>query len=124
MTKETGSHKQTAETARKAKKIRKLRETNPPVKWEEICRAFGILKENGEPDTGLAHRIAYDEYEPKKQETRDRLGLKKICLSCGRGFRRAVSGMASLSPWRVWWRRLPPQERDRRIREDWEKERE
>lgn len=122
MSKHTGPAKQTPETARLAKRIRNRRSKGE--KWIEIAQAEKILKESGEPDPGLASLIAYKNYEPKGQELRDRLGLRKMCIECMRGFRKIASGARSLSPWRLWWRRLKPAERDRAIREHYEKEKE
>lgn len=114
----TRSKKQTRETARIARELRKLYSRG--LTWEGAAREAGILKENGEPDPGLAYRIALQGYEPKKISTRERLGLKKICFTCLRGFRKV--SRAALSPWVRWWRGLPKQERDRRIRSQYEKE--
>lgn len=118
MSNHPGIQKQTKETARLGKRIRDRRAKGE--RWEKICLDLRILKEDGSPNHGLASRIAFDNYEPKGQELRDRLGLRKFCLACKRGFRKVSSGVMSLSPWVLWWRRLDPQERDRRIREIWE----
>lgn len=122
MAKQTGPAKQTPETARLANRIRRRRAKGE--KWIKIAQAEKILKENGEPDPGLASLIAYKNYEPKGQALRERLGLKKFCFECMRGIRKIASGARSLSPWRVWWRRLEPGDRDRWIRENYEKENE
>jgi hypothetical protein len=50
--------------------------------WDEIAVELGILKENGEPDTGMTYKIVVDGYEPKKVETRTRLGLPPVCPEC------------------------------------------
>lgn len=112
---------QTKETARIARELRRLRKKR--VTWEKAAEQVGIVKEDGSPDPGLAYRIALEGYEPKKQETRDRLGLRKICLACQRGFRKVSSASKVLAPWVVWWRRLPKDERERRIRREYDKER-
>lgn len=103
-----------------AKRIRALRAKG--IKWEKICLQLGILKDNGEPDTGLAYQIGINQKEPKGEEVRDRLGLRKVCLACMRGFRRVSASARSLSPWRLWWNRLKPAERDSRIKSEYEKE--
>lgn len=120
MSNHSGTTKQTKETARLAKRIRDKRDRG--VKWDKICLELGILKDTGLPDTGLAYRIAFDDYEPKGPDLRDRLGLRKICLACLRGFRQVSSSVRELSPWRLWWRKLDPSDRDRRIRSEYEKE--
>src|SRR5690349_14507511 len=106
--------KQTTETARRARALLKLR--GKGYTWEKASRAVGILKEDGSPDHGLAYRIANEVYEPKGQDVRDRLGLKKICLSCGRAIRSISKTVSALPPWRYWWNHLKPQERERWIR--------
>jgi hypothetical protein len=117
----THEHKQTAGTARIARELRRLREQGKT--WKEASIELGILKKDGSPDPGLAYRIAIDEYEPKSPEIRERLGLRKFCLACERGFRK-VSTMAreALPPWLKWWKKLDRAERERRIREYYEKE--
>lgn len=122
MSNHSGPTKQTTETARLGARIRKRRERGE--KWEAIARAEGVVKRDGSPNTGLASRIAYDGYEPQGQELRDRLGLRRICLACMRGFRKISSSARSLSPWLLWWRRLEPGERDRRIKSQYEREKE
>src|SRR5688500_17577813 len=112
--------KQTKETARKGKKILRLHEQG--LTWAEAGKRVGVVKEDGSPTPGHAYKIAVEGNEPASQELRDRLGLKKMCLACMRGFRNVKSRARSLSPWRLWWRRLSPAERDRRIREDYEEE--
>jgi hypothetical protein len=58
--------------------------------WDEISTALNILTENGRIDPGLAKRIIADGYEPKRQTTRDRLGLTLICVACGTRIKRVV----------------------------------
>jgi hypothetical protein len=112
--------KQLKETARKAREIRRLRARS--VKWEDIAREVNILKEDGSPDPGLAYLIGFKGYEPKRPEVRARLGLKELCLSCMRAFRNRSGSSRSRSQWRAWWSRLSPDERDRKIRSEYEKE--
>ena len=40
-----------------------------------------IIKNDGQPDKGMAFRIA-DGYEPRRVDTRRRLGLSDRCPSC------------------------------------------
>lgn len=122
MSNHSGHTKQTPETARLGARIRRRRAKGE--KWEAIARAEGVVKEDGSPNPGLASRIAFDNYEPTGQELRDRLGLRKICLACMRGFRKVSSSARSLSPWLLWWRRLEPGERDRRIKSQYDNEKE
>lgn len=110
--------KQTAETARRARAILKLRRKGKT--WEKASSETGIIKSDGSPDPGLAYRIALEEYEPKSQEVRDRLGLKKLCLSCMRAFRKTSKKISALPPWRYWWNRLKPGERERWIKKNYE----
>lgn len=108
---------QTPETRRKARRLLKLRRER--YTWEKAAEKVGILKEDGSPDPGLAYKIAVEQYEPKGQELRDRLGLKKICLSCMRVFRRVSKQVSDLPPWREWWNHLKPGERDEWIRKNY-----
>jgi hypothetical protein len=120
MNKETGSPQQTKQTRQLAARIRRLRGKGKT--WETVCRELRIFKRDGSPDTGLAYRIALDNYEPKGAEVRERLGLKKICLACMRGIRNISSGSkGSLPPWLIFWRRLPKGEREEWIREYYKK---
>jgi len=57
-----------------ASQIRKFRKLPNPKKYREICVILGILKENGEPDTGMAQQIEKG-YKPRLKKTRERLGL-------------------------------------------------
>jgi hypothetical protein len=118
MSNSSNGSKQTPGTARKARELLKLRRNN--ITWERAAKEVGIVKDNGDPDPGLAYKIAIEGYEPKGQEVRDRLGLKKICTSCMRGFRSISRQISALSPWRAWWNRLKPGERDRWIRKNYE----
>jgi hypothetical protein len=43
--------------------------------WRDVARACNILTTDGRPDPALADRIATKGYDPKRQETRQRLGL-------------------------------------------------
>lgn len=119
MTHQTGTTKQTRETARKARILRELKALG--ATWEDAAAEVGIIKEDGSPNPGLAHKIA-EGYEPKRPETRERLGLRAICFACMRGIRKASEGARALSPWRSWWKRLSPDDRDKMIREHYEKE--
>lgn len=114
----TQKTKQTTETARRARELIKLQRVG--YTWEEASRKVGILKKDGSPDPGLAYRIALEGYEPKGQELRDRLGLKKMCVSCMRAFRKTSKKVSELPPWRYWWNRLKPQERERWIKKNYE----
>lgn len=112
--------KQMKETARKALQIRTLRRKG--YKWDDIAREVKILKEDGSPDPGLAYLIGFKGYEPKRPEVRARLGLKELCLACMRAFRKGSDSSRARSQWRLWWSRLSPDERDRKIRSEYEKE--
>ena len=121
MNNHSGPTKQTKETARLGARLRRRRGAGDT--WEEAARKERVFKkDNISPDPGLAYRIACDGYEPKGQELRDRLGLRKICLACMRGFRKISSRAKALSPWRLWWRRLKPGEREKRIKSQYEQE--
>jgi hypothetical protein len=52
------------------------------VPWREVARELCILKDNGEPDTGLAYKIVMEGYEPKTLKTRTRLGWPPVCPTC------------------------------------------
>jgi hypothetical protein len=51
--------------------------------WDEISSALDILTKDGRLNPGLAKRIIADGYDPKRVETRTRLGLPPICINCG-----------------------------------------
>lgn len=108
---------QTPQTRRKARRLLELREHGKT--WDEASKKVGILKEDGSPDPGLAYKIAMEGYEPVKQETRDRLGLKKICLSCGRAIRHIRKTVSELPPWREWWIHLSREDRERWIEKNY-----
>jgi hypothetical protein len=50
--------------------------------WPKASIACDVLTEDGRPDPGLAHRIATKGYDPRRNETRQRLGLPPICVTC------------------------------------------
>jgi hypothetical protein len=107
---------QTKPTQRLAKRIRKQRERRTPVLWRVICEKFGIWKADGEPDTGMAYKIAYDDHEPEDRDVRTRLGLNDMCVKCQRAFRKPGAKGAERADWQTWWARLRPRERETIIR--------
>ena len=56
--------------------------------WRKAAEACNVLTEDRRPDPGLAQRIALQGYDPKRQETRTRLGLPPICVTCGTRIKR------------------------------------
>jgi hypothetical protein len=111
---------QTEQTKRMAKKILKLREKKPPMLWREICIRLNIYKADGTtPDTGLASKIAYQGVEPATKRVRDRLGMRGICLTCRRPFRKPGKVRAKVlkSEPSSWWGALQEEERERIMRE-------
>lgn len=62
--------------------------------WRKAAEVCGVMTtaeytEEGtqvrppRPDPALAYRIAVQGYEPRRQETRTRLGLPPVCIVCG-----------------------------------------
>ena len=51
--------------------------------WRKTAEACDVLTDDGRPDPGLAQRIALHGYDPRRPETRARLGLPPICIACG-----------------------------------------
>lgn len=102
---------QSKQTQRLAQRIRKARErilNGKPTPWRLVCVIVRpqIIKVNGDPDTGLASRIAYDNYEPGLDIQR-RLGLREICTRCHRPFRKKVVREKVVpSKGRAWWNSL------------------
>ena len=100
-------------------RIISLRNENPPVKWRVICEAFGILKDNGLPDTGLASIIAYKDFDPTRMELRKRLNLSTVCPSCKRTIKKYNEhnhNATSVQPPSIkWWKSLSPIDRARHI---------
>jgi hypothetical protein len=71
--------------------------------WRQVAIACNVLTEDGRPDPALADRIATKGYDPKRQETRERLGLDPVCFTCGQKVKRVrhvpawlVEAMANL----------------------------
>jgi hypothetical protein len=56
--------------------------------WRAVSIACNVLTEDGRPDPSLAQRIATKGYDPKRQETRVRLGLPPVCFTCGQKVKR------------------------------------
>ena len=83
-----------------------MRERRKPVLWRVVCEKMGVLKSDGQPDTGMAYKIAYREHEPEDRVVRVRLGLRDICVKCHRGFRKPAARRTSISPARAWWNGL------------------
>lgn len=51
--------------------------------WRKAAQACDVLLKSGKPDPGLAQRIALHGYDPRRPETRSRLGLAPVCTNCG-----------------------------------------
>ena len=64
-----------------AEKVRHKRSCG--LSWPKIAKELKIFTPSGEPNPRLAQMIA-NGYEPKKPETRSRLGLPPICIICYR----------------------------------------
>ncbi len=56
--------------------------------WRKAAAACGVFTNDGQPDPGLALRIATKGYDPRRSETRMRLGLPPICIACGQKVKR------------------------------------
>jgi hypothetical protein len=56
--------------------------------WRKAAEVCNVLTEDGRPDPGLAQRIALQGYDPRREETRTRLGLPPICVTCGSKIKR------------------------------------
>lgn len=107
---------QTPQTARLGRKIRKMRERKKGGKraWKDVCKLLNIMKKDGQPDTGLAYKIAYEGYEPLGRDLRKSLGLRDICTKCKRLFRVVtVKPARAKSPARVWWDKLKGEDRQK-----------
>ena len=110
-------------TTRMAEKIRKFRARRKPLTLAAICLRMGILKTNGEPDTGLASLIA-DGFQPTRRETRSRLGLPDVCPKCLRPYpkpkeQRSTPLQRDVPEGLKWWRSLTKEEREKIILEVW-----
>jgi hypothetical protein len=53
------------------------------IGWREAALACRVLTKSGQGDPGLAFRIAVNGYDPRRPETRQRLGLPPVCIECG-----------------------------------------
>jgi hypothetical protein len=51
--------------------------------WRKVAVACQVLTSDGRPDPSLAQRIATKGYDPRRPETRQRLGLLPVCITCG-----------------------------------------
>jgi hypothetical protein len=47
-----------------------------------------VLTPEGKPSPSVAQRIATKGYNPKRPETRERLGLPPVCFTCGQKVKR------------------------------------
>lgn len=61
----------------------------PQESWDNISISLNILTPDGRPNAGLAYRIIEKGYDPKRTETRRRLGLFPVCPTCCRKMPRA-----------------------------------
>ena len=64
------------------------------IPWREVARELRILKDNGEPDTGLAYKIVIEGYEPKTMQTRTRFWWPPICPECHQRIAKSRPGIA------------------------------
>lgn len=115
------SSPQKPDTARLANKIRKLRDVRKWT-WKRICLSLSILDANDQPDTGEAYHI-YSGREPG-EEVRARLGLKKICVKCGRPIRLSKTPREKPNdPEHIlWWKSIGRERREAIIRSYYEEE--
>ena len=56
--------------------------------WPKTSIACKVLTKDSRPDPALAQRIATKGYDPKRPETRQRLGLPPTCIACGQKVKR------------------------------------
>jgi hypothetical protein len=94
--------------------IIRLRAKSPRVSYAQICIRLGILKEDGEPDTGMA-KLIENGYEPRKKVTRTRLDLTaRICPTCLRPMREPHEHQAKReqTPAQRWWKKLSQDRQD------------
>jgi hypothetical protein len=56
--------------------------------WPKASLECGVVTEDGRADPGLAQRIALQGYDPKREETRTRLRLPPVCVTCGSKIKR------------------------------------
>lgn len=67
--------------------------------WRAVARQHAIFNEHGQVNPALAERIAMQDYEPVKMETRRRLGLPEICVTCKRRIKAPETGIRKVN-WR------------------------
>lgn len=79
--------------------------------WVAICHRYKIYDPQGNPSTGIARKLAYDDYEPSHREVRQRLGLRDMCLTCGRPYRKKTTRRPRTEI-QSWWARLSAQDRE------------
>ena len=68
--------------------------------WRAVAQQHAIFNEHGQVNPGLAEKIAMQDYEPVRIETRARLGLPEVCPTCERRIRREVPGAVRPVNWR------------------------
>jgi hypothetical protein len=68
--------------------------------WRAVAQQHAIFNEHGQVNPGLAENIAVRDYEPKRPETRRRLGLPEICPTCERRIRTQEPGKVRPVHWR------------------------
>jgi hypothetical protein len=76
-----------------AKKLR--RKHRSTRSWNKSAVLCNVLTKDGRPDPAMAWRIAERGYEPKRLETRLRLGLSPHCNVCGQKVRQ----VRRVPPW-------------------------
>jgi hypothetical protein len=76
--------------------VQELRENHAQShSWRKASMVSKVLTVDGRPDPGLAQRIAEQGYDPKRDDTRARLGLPPTCIVCGRKVKR----VRHIPPW-------------------------
>lgn len=100
------------------RQIHRLRDRRRPMQWKDICTRLGIVKANGQPDTGLAYDIYDDPNYVPGLEVLARLGIPAKCPVCKRRMpvskpREISTDVDPLPDYEVWWRGLKKEERDR-----------
>ena len=74
-----------------SREVQRLRQkllflTKNGASWKDAAEQCGVVGKDGKPSKGLAHRIANNDYEPIRPETRQRIGLSPICPVCKHPF--------------------------------------
>jgi hypothetical protein len=93
-----------------------MREGCNPSLWRVICEKFNLHNPDGSPATGLASKIAYNDFEPGR-EVRLRIGLRDQCTKCRRPFRKPSTKRqpAIITPARKLFNKMSQIEQDKLI---------